>query len=357
MLSNPKTYRVRKGFTLVELLVVIAIIGVLIGLLMPAVQAARDAARRIQCANNLKQLGLAMLNYESAYNRFPALRSGTAGFKNSFTGNHERRSVFVTLLPFLEQTNLSQVIDAGAMTSMGPIAPGGPFPIETANGEFTAWGNQIPTIVCPSMPSKWLGKPIAVTSYGACVGDSIHGLSYGRTRGLFQSLQGKKHADVTDGTSNTFAIIELKTGGEIGRWYTEEELSIPGKVFPNHPAEDFPGHVPSEKLVLYGRGIRWSDGAPCYTGVTCILPPDAASVSNADTHDLVNGHYNAGSYHKGLVNTLYVDGSTHTISKNIDVGDLMLMPLVGDSTEASPYGVWGRMSTVSSGEVENSLAK
>ena len=356
MLSNSRTFRAPLGFTLVELLVVIAIIGVMIGLLMPAVQAARDAARKIQCANNLKQLGLSMLNYESAYKRFPALRSGTAGFHSLLAGNHERRSAFVALLPFLEQTSLSQMIAAGAMTSVGPIAPGGPFPNETAKGEFTAWGVQVPTIVCPSMPRTLLGHAIAVTSYGVCVGDNVVDVTYGRTRGLFQSLQGKRHADVLDGTSNTFAFLELKTGNWIDQWFIEEELNIPAKVSPVHPAKDFPGLIPNVRLRLFGSGLRWSDGAPCYTGVTCILPPDAYGVSNADTHDFVNGHYNAGSFHNGLVFSLYADGSTHAISKSIDYGDLLMTAPSGESSVPSPYGVWGKMSTISCGEVENSLA-
>ena len=345
------TIRRSRGFTLVELLVVIAIIGIMIGLLLPAVQAARDAARRLQCSNNLKQLGLSMLNYESAFKRFPALRSGTAGFQSTLSGNHERRSAFVSLLPFLEQSNLYQTIDASIRTSISNIAPGGPFPIETANGEFTAWGFQVPSLVCPSISTRWRDHPIAITSYGVCVGDNVSSVTYGRTRGLFESLRWKSHAEVTDGTSNTFAMMELRTGDGISQWYLEEQLNILAKIFTVHPAEDFVAFMPHSKFPLFGRGLRWSDGAPCYTAVSNILPPDDGSHSNADSEDLVNGLYTAGSVHNGMLFAVYVDGSVHAVSKNIDFGDLLVHAPFGYSSEPSPYGVWGKMSTIGCGEI------
>ena len=118
------------AFTLVELLVVIAIIGILVGLLLPAVQAAREAARRMQCTNNLKQLGLAVLNYESAYQRLPNKSGGTASLVGSperLNGNYNRLSPFVQLLPFIEQTALAARIQSGnELTALGVVAPGGP---------------------------------------------------------------------------------------------------------------------------------------------------------------------------------------------------------------------------------------
>lgn len=103
----------RGGFTLVELLVVIAIIGVLVGLLLPAVQAAREAARRMSCSNNLKQLGLALLNYEDVSKSFPSRSSGT---QTGPISNGGRRSGIIGLLPFLEQQSFVNNINSGDPT-------------------------------------------------------------------------------------------------------------------------------------------------------------------------------------------------------------------------------------------------
>ncbi len=122
--------RRRGGFTLVELLVVIAIIGILVGLLLPAVQAAREAARRMQCSNNLKQLGLALHNYESTFKRFPAANAGT-GCRNSAicptaTTGRSRVSTHVFILPFIEQQPCTRPLTRrcqlhGAVTPIGLI--------------------------------------------------------------------------------------------------------------------------------------------------------------------------------------------------------------------------------------------
>ncbi len=106
-LMRPEPARSVRGFTLVELLVVIAIIGILIALLLPAVQAAREAARRSQCVNNLKQLGVALQNYHDVNNSFPPMKGGTtSSYPSTPATNYGRGSGFIALLPFMEQRAL-----------------------------------------------------------------------------------------------------------------------------------------------------------------------------------------------------------------------------------------------------------
>ncbi len=338
------------GFTLVELLVVIAIIGILVGLLLPAVQAAREAARRIQCSNNLKQVGLALANYESAFKRLPAMRSGTAGFASKFAGNHERRSGFVALLPMLEQGPLYQRIEGPFSTNLGAIPPGGPFPNETANGEYTPWIFQVPQLLCPSETFAKGAKDIGVTTYGFCVGDNVLDIANGATRGMFERMNWKRFASVTDGTSNSIALAEIKIGG-IQEWFPDDVISVPCKHSKFNPCPPTPvGGTPTPPPAPYGRGLRWIDGSPIYTSINTILGPNDNNASQRQSIDLVPGLFSAGSYHRGIVGVLFVDGSVHYLAENIDTGDLTTVAPKGTSSEPSPYGVWGSLGTVSSGE-------
>lgn len=339
-----------RGFTLVELLVVIAIIGIMVGLLMPAVQAARESARRTQCANNLRQVGLALMQYEGVYRAFPALRSGTEGFGNTFAGNHERRSAFIALLPYLEQQPLSAQIESTFQTSMGIIPPGGPFPGEIAGGEYTPWRAKVPVLRCPSVPTSFSDLPIAYTSYGFSVGDNVVDVASGPTRGMFQSKRWKRLAEVTDGTSNSLAMAEIRTGAEIIHWYTEAELMRPGPLLDGFYTRKAPYW---QAPIQYARGLRWNDGAPSYTSVTTIMSPNEIQFSNRSTHDLVNGHFNASSYHLELVSALYVDSSVRFISNRIDIGNLDIVTPLGSEGGPSPYGVWGQLGTIACGEVAN----
>jgi prepilin-type N-terminal cleavage/methylation domain-containing protein/prepilin-type processing-associated H-X9-DG protein len=192
------------GFTLVELLVVIAVIGILIGLLLPAVQAAREASRRMQCANNLKQLGLGLHNYHAALNRFPP------GF---MAVNHlgQVRGGWawgVFLMPFLEQCPLHDQLSATKYTLSQVIASPQLLPMLQLD---------LSVFRCPSSPMEKLreyqggGQLVATANYTCCRGffsyrDGTHLLK--RNNGLLYASSGVRLADVKDGTSHTMAVGE-----------------------------------------------------------------------------------------------------------------------------------------------------
>jgi prepilin-type N-terminal cleavage/methylation domain-containing protein len=197
----------RAGFTLIELLVVIAIIAILIGLLLPAVQKIREAANRMKCSNNLKQLGLAMHNYHDTNGAFPYLRSG---------GGQNRHTWALLLLPYIEQDNVYRVYQS---TISGVNKTDG-FNNHTSTDPqmVAARQTQIRTFFCPSRRRPVSLSPITTGStvtgvpsdYAACTGDT----NVVPTTGVFQ-LVNSNHmlaltgfADITDGTSNTLMIGE-----------------------------------------------------------------------------------------------------------------------------------------------------
>src|SRR5262245_15840403 len=165
------------AFTLVELLVVIAIIGVLVALLLPAVQSAREAARRSQCSNSLKQFGLALHNYHDVFKVFPPRRGGTNGTiandPNRVAANYDRLSAFVALLPYYEQKAMADYIAGGGKTSTGVTIPaGGPagWYSGSASGLYDPWKTQLKMIICPSDRITPTGNN-AKNSYAFCIGD------------------------------------------------------------------------------------------------------------------------------------------------------------------------------------------
>ncbi len=233
--------RNRRGFTLVELLVVIAIIGILVGLLLPAVQAAREAARRMQCSNNLKQLGLAFHNYESGMGTFPPAYFVDSKLNAQMWGT--------MILPFIEQTALANVYDSRVPSFNEATAIG--YPAAAVQSNLTVIATPLAGFVCPSAPGDSVSRtyqgtlpanaggagvpPLALTwraapsdycvptgvrgdfaniAYGGNPGGSRHGAL--QPGGLFGNA-GSKMAYITDGTSNTFLLGERLGGGEIYR--------------------------------------------------------------------------------------------------------------------------------------------
>ncbi len=229
--GNPKSkiQNPEFGFTLVELLVVIAIIGILIALLLPAVQAAREAARRMQCANNLRQIGIALAAYESAHGAFPPSRVGCDGINTWVCAGRDLAgrtgaSAFVYILPQLEMTALQEKfgLERGGVWNRHP-------------GQDTSWygdtdktfavGQRPAVYVCPSdsaepMVDDHYGMPFpaATGSYALVAG--TNGPSFGidaynvklRNTGLFVYAVPRVAAEVRDGLSNTLAVGEVYDG-------------------------------------------------------------------------------------------------------------------------------------------------
>lgn len=206
-MSQPFRRRGKAGFTLVELLVVIAIIGILVALLLPAIQAAREAARRIQCGNNLKQIGIGLHNYHDVHGAFPNDIWNRTYPPVSMTTDHRGYTWIALLLPFIEQRTLSEQINYGApiLGQLVANAGGGGVPVESVD---------IKTLHCPSdykFPDLPHGR-FAYTSYGGSYGWDWfpHGSWW---NGVFAIRQFTTIADIKDGTSNTIAVGEVTTIG------------------------------------------------------------------------------------------------------------------------------------------------
>ncbi len=375
------------AFTLVELLVVIAIIGILVGLLLPAVQAAREAARRMQCSNNLKQLGLASLNYESAYKVFPSMMNGPivlpANWGGSWESTRGHHSAFVQMLPFIEQGNLYNTISAGrAEGGMSRDRPFGPHSLRP----YSAYQQRISTFLCPSDPGAqtngWSNDQAPIC-YATNFGDSTRGTDnigngeWGsfNSRGMFDIVwaqpvrnqngrgRGKSLGQVTDGTSNTLCFSEITVFNGLGRLHGHY-IVVPGATFRAGPIVCATQRAGNGELLHSGNGgtfalpsshhrhgEAWSAGFCMISGFTAILPPNAPSCAN-DRGEWQEGIYTANSYHTGGVNAVMVDGSVQFFSENIDTGNLAApVPTAGPS----PYGVWGSLGSSGGGEVVNAI--
>lgn len=342
----------RRAFTLIELLVVIAIIAILIALLLPAVQQAREAARRTQCKNNLKQLGLALHNYHDTYGVFAPRQTGS-GTPSGSSGNPHMRtriSGIVGLLPYLDQGPLYNRIQSGT---------------EVPWNTGTYWQVDLPALLCPSDPvgAPPNGSLVGRYNYTFCSGDSISssgGNSGSATpivvhsRGLFGSLVCYGIRDAVDGTSNTIAMSEgsRPTGSNtLGMLSATAGITNPAgcnalfdRQTRTFPGGGFTGDTPW--------GYRWGDGAGFFNGFSTAIPPNGPSCSQNSTADHWNGTVNtASSRHTGGVHCLMADGAVRFISENINSGDQSAAWMGATAGGLSPYGVWGALGTRSGGEV------
>ena len=380
----------RSGFTLVELLVVIAIIGVLVGLLLPAVQAAREAARRMSCSNNFKQIGLGIHNYHATYNKLPKHGSGTyTDFPadNGIQppgGNRSDLSVLVGLLPFIEQQALWQVISnptASGFQAMGPW-PNRQLADNTVT-PYEPWLTNIPSYRCPSDPGEGLPAH-GRTNYAACLGDSGtlgdvgDTTDFGGSRGLRQYQDSACRGafvprtqtsfnSILDGTSNTICMGEIITDlGDYDKrshgvntpnevWRAGNALSCRQYVNPERP-QFWLTTAPFIGTAEQRRGYKWALARPLYTGVFTILAPNTELCFSGNGSQEREGDVMPSSRHQGGVHVLMCDGAIKFITDSIDAGDSNSAQVRAGAGflapgSASPFGLWGALGTRAAHEV------
>jgi len=287
----------RRGFTLVELLVVIAIIGILVGLLLPAVQAAREAARRMQCSNNLKQLGLALHNYHDAHKCFPFGSGGTTPPSGS-----PGYSAVSLLLPYIEQTSLHNSINFSLPLTDPVNAP--------------ARLQVVPAFLCPSDRANPQPQAGGAINYMGNKG-SLHWWSDPSQNGLFIHAKSLKFRDIVDGTSNTSAFSErLLADGNNGVVDLQADVFL-GSGDPNNADEAIQMCYATDASNLANQfplfmGAPWMNGQHTYVHVdvpnrrSCGFYPFKASMP-------------AGSRHTGGVNMTLCDGSVRFVGQTIEL--------------------------------------
>lgn len=328
--------RSRVGFTLIELLVVIAIIAVLIALLLPAVQQAREAARRSQCKNNLKQLGLALHNYHDTANVFPMMR-GSGGY------SYYNAVGWIGMLPYLDQAPLYNAINDQHNIS-----------VYSWTTTFVPFQTKLPVFLCPSDGSADSASGIGsvkTRSYRLSVGDTINNNFAGATRGLFGYISKVKIADVTDGTSNTIAMSEHVVGRLSETLDARAWVARGVTGYDTNPAVCLATasggkYAASQAIMRPDFTNMWTDGSVHCAAFTTVLPPNSPSCGFSGNYvdwELVS----ASSMHVGGVHVLMTDGAVRFVSENISTGTLTA-PNVSQGT--SPYGVWGALGSKSGGE-------
>jgi prepilin-type N-terminal cleavage/methylation domain-containing protein/prepilin-type processing-associated H-X9-DG protein len=360
----PSSVPRRRGFTLVELLVVIAIIGLLVALLLPAVQQAREAARNGQCKNNLKQLGLAMLNYEAARKCLPPTDPQTTVSSSLTTLGFSPQA---RLLPFMDEENLQNQLDFTQAAFFGPS-----YADLFANQKFlTAFATQVSVFLCPSDPAPPLTTESTTTadSTAGTAAGTYAGINYmvsmGSATGIMNDIRFSTDGityynsavnlrKVVDGVSNTVFMSESirSVGADFPSGYTGPPPSFPYQYTLNGSTGLTPGNGPgigftgapytgpvvngmisspnlapiwqasqftwrgASSEALRGRGAIWAAAGAVCTLTNGYTTPNSA-IPDMVTH--FTGYFGPRSWHSGGANMLMGDGSVQSVTDEIDV--------------------------------------
>ncbi len=319
---GPKRNKICRGFTLVELLVVLAIIGIMVGLLLPAVQQAREAARRTSCVNHLKQIALACHNYQSLFRKFPP--SATLDLSVTSTGNNGSWGVHGRILPQLEQGALYERVDLSL-----------PW-----DNQSVIDGIQVEPYYCPSDPGSGLIRvfdderpSLYPTNYGFNFGTWF---VYDPQRrkggdGMFFPDSFLSFRDCLDGAANTLLVSEVKAWTPYTRNGGPISIEMPNSI------EEAEAIVASGTQFKETGHTEWPDGRVHHTGITVTLTPNQRvrytrngivyeemdynswqegknGIAGNPTYAMITSR----SHHVGLVQSALVDGSVRSITDSID---------------------------------------
>ncbi|MDX1948035.1 MAG: DUF1559 domain-containing protein [Pirellulaceae bacterium] len=338
----------RRGFTLVELLVVIAILGVLVALLLPAVQAAREAARRAQCSNHLRQWGLAAQMYHDTFQSFAMTNA------QNYLPNTQGFSPQARMLPFIEQANLQNALDFSRPAFTGP------FNALVPNPQFAAvFAMPIKVALCPSDPAPVLNVGAGGTQYSGINYMVSFGSGTGtnydlrwRTDGVVYENSGARLADLTDGASNT--VLMTETVRSVGADFTLPAGTLPkapyqatvnGSSGVSATLQAMPGMsgtgngwtngasgsienpslaaiVPNltnwrgaASAALRGRGTSWAHSGAMSTLTNGYTPPNH-QIPDVVTH--FTGYFAPRSFHPGGAMAVMGDGSVRLLTNSLD---------------------------------------